>query len=105
VAKNRRALEVRKSELLKAVVVVRDGIVHWQDPSGLVYISQGMGGDTFKIDGVAALVWQNIAGTRVGTIVDDLARELGIDRDQLEADVELFINRVIELGLVNASYE
>ncbi len=60
-------------------------------------------GEFFSLAGTAAATWRLIDGTRDRSrLVEALAAEFGVDKGEIAADVDEFLARLEELGLVGA---
>lgn len=61
-------------------------------------------GEFFSLAGTAAATWRLIDGTRDRSgLIEALAAEYGADESEIAADVDEFLARLNELGLVGAT--
>lgn len=55
----------------------------------------------FKIDGVAAEVWQEIAkGSKVSNILDQLAQKHSVEKSVLENDTKSFLEEILNKNFI-----
>lgn len=60
----------------------------------------------FGLDAVGTRIWQELAASgRPRVVVDKLLQEFDVPRERLEEDVEIFLSRLEEVGLISQDGE
>lgn len=90
------------TDLLNNTFKVADDIISRTNQDGTCVLMR-MDDSTvfFKIDGVAAEVWQELSkGQSASQIVDQLSQKHGVQKDQLENDARGFIQEVLDKSFI-----
>jgi hypothetical protein len=80
---------------------LRDADLHWREIDGEVIALEARGSTYVAANGAGTLLWRALAaGTTRASLVDELVRAYGIDRDRASADTERFLAELAAQGLL-----
>jgi hypothetical protein len=76
--------------------------IHRKNPDGSVILMKVTDEDDFyKITGVAATIWQNIDGKKsIGQILKVFIHDFYVTVEQLSADTEPFLQKLLDLKII-----
>jgi coenzyme PQQ synthesis protein D (PqqD) len=79
---------------------LRDTDLHWREIDGEVIALEAQGSTYLAANGAGTVLWRALAeGTTRDGLADELVRIYGIDRERAFADVDRFIDSLVEQGL------
>lgn len=84
------------------VFIKNQNFVHRKNPDDSIILMKVTDDDDFfKITGVASQLWQRIDGVKsIQVILDSILAEYDVTADQLVKDAEPFLQRLIELEVI-----
>ncbi len=89
--------------LNKKVTITTEAISRVNQDGTIVIMKMNEDEFFYKIDGVAAVVWQKFTteGILVSQIIDEILSEYNVSKEVLVKDIENFLKKAEEYSLIN----
>jgi hypothetical protein len=82
---------------------LKESDLHWREIDGEVIALESRSSRYVAANGAGTVLWRALlAGATRDGLADELVREYGIDRQRAVADVDRFLETLIELDLIAA---
>ena len=76
----------------------------WRDVGNDLVTLNTSSGEYFTFNSIGRIIWLSIAeGKAMDQLVENIALEYDVEKAKVQADVEIFIDKLIESGLIVSS--